>query len=163
MLYLGANGDGTQRFWVGGLDEIRIRAAASSDDWVAAEYATMATANYVSFGDVEEAAAGVSLEFGTPSVSSVSATGAIISARLKSLGENATSANLWVVVSGFGHTRTYPLVPATGPKVVEATLSGLQPGADWTAYLTATNNLGAGTNSASVAFSTLSDAGAGSP
>ena len=161
VLYLGANGDGNQRFWVGGLDEIRIRAAASSDDWVAAEYATMATANYVSFGDVEEAAAGVSLEFGTPSVSSVSATGAIISARLKSLGENATSANLWVVVSGFGQTRTYPLVPATGPKVVEATLSGLQPGADWTAYLTATNNASpaASTNSASIVFSTESDAG----
>ena len=161
VLYLGANGDGTQRFWVGGLDEIRIRAAASSDDWVAAEYATMATANYVSFGDVEEAAAGVSLVFGTPSVSSVSATGAIISARLKSLGENATSANLWVVVSGFGQTRTYPLVPATGPKVVEATLSGLQPGADWTAYLTATNNASpaASTNSAAVVFSTDSDAG----
>ena len=161
VLYLGANGDGTQRFWVGGLDEIRIRAAASSDDWVAAEYATMATANYVSFGDVEEAAAGVSLVFGTPSVSSVSATGAIISARLKGLGENATSANLWVVVSGFGQTRTYPLVPATGPKVVEATLSGLQPGADWTAYLMATNNASpaASTNSESVVFSTDSDAG----
>ena len=161
VLYLGANGDGNQRFWVGGLDEIRIRAAASSDDWVAAEYATMATANYVSFGDVEEAAAGVSLEFGTPSVSSVSATGATLRVRLKSLGENATSANLWVVVSGFGQTRSYPLVPATGPKVVEATLSGLQPGVEWTAYLTATNNAApaASTNSASVVFSTDSDAG----
>ena len=147
----------------GGLDEIRIRAAASSDDWVAAEYATMTTANYVSFGDVEEAAAVMSFEFGTPSVSSVSATGATISARLKGVGDNATSANLWVVVTGFGQTRAYPLDPATEPKVVEATVSGLHPGADWTAYLTATNNLGAGVDSALAAFSTLSDAGAGSP
>jgi hypothetical protein len=146
----------------GGLDEIRIRRVTSSEDWVAAEYATMAAANYVSFGDVEEAAAVMSFEFGTPSVSSVSATGATISARLKGIGENATSANLWVVVSGFGQTRAYPLAPATEPKVVEATLSGLQSGADWTAYLTATNNLGAGVASALAAFSTLSDAGAGS-
>ncbi len=146
----------------GGLDEIRIRRETSSDDWVAAEYAT-ATADYVSFGEVEEAAVVMSFEFGTPSVSSVSETGATISARLKGVGDNATSANLWVVVSGFGQTRAYPLDPATEPKVVEATLSGLQPGADWTAYLTATNNLGAGVDSALAAFSTLSDAGAGSP
>jgi len=147
----------------GGLDEIRIRRETSSDDWVAAEYATATDANYVSFGEVEEAAAVMSFEFGTPSVSSVSATGATISARLKGIGDNATSANLWVVVTGFGQTRAYPLDPATEPKVVEATLSGLQLGADWTAYLTATNNLGAGVDSALAAFSTLSDADAGSP
>ena len=147
----------------GGLDEVRIRRVTSSDDWVAAEYASATEADYVTFGEVEEAAVVMSFEFGTPSVSSVSATGATISARLKGIGDNATSANLWVVVSGFGQTRAYPLDPATEPKLVEATLSGLQPGADWTAYLTATNNLGAGVASASAAFSTLSDAGAGSP
>ena len=164
VLTLGSTGGTvTGNTLTGGLDEIRIRRVTSSEDWVAAEYATMAAANYVSFGDVEEAAAVVSFEFGTPSVSSVSATGATISARLKGVGDNATSANLWVVVTGFGQTRAYPLDPATEPKVVEATLSGLQPGADWTAYLTATNNLGAGVASASAAFSTLSDAGAGSP
>ena len=159
----GTGGSGTGNPLTGGLDEVRIRRVTSSEDWIAAEYATMTTANYVSFGDVEEAAAVMSFEFGTPSVSSVSATGATISARLKGVGDNATSANLWIVVSGFGQTRAYPLDPATEPKVVEATLSGLQPGADWTAYLTATNNLGAGVDSALAAFSTLSDAGAGSP
>ena len=159
----GMGGTSTLNPLTGGLDEIRIRRVTSSDDWMAAEYATMTTANYVSFGEVEEAAAVMSFEFGTPSVSSVSATGATISARLKGIGDNATSANLWVVVSGFGQTRAYPLAPATEPKVVEATLSGLQPDADWTAYLTATNNLGAGVDSAPAAFSTLSDAGAGSP
>ncbi len=159
----GTGGTYTGNPLTGGLDEVRIRRVTSSEDWIAAECATMTTANYVSFGDVEEAAAVVSFEFGTPSVSSVSATGATISARLKGVGDNATSANLWVVVTGFGQTRAYPLAPATEPKVVEATLSGLQPGADWTAYLTATNNLGAGVASALAAFTTLSDAGAGSP
>ena len=159
----GTGGTLTGNALTGGLDEIRIRRVTSSDDWVAAEYAAATDADYVTFGEVEEAAVVTSFEFGTPSVSSVSTTGATISARLKGIGDNATSANLWVVVSGFGQTRAYPLDPATEPKVVVAALSGLQPGADWTAYLTATNNLGAGTNSASVAFSTLSDAGAGSP
>ena len=159
----GTGGTYTGNPLTGGLDEVRIRRVTSSEDWIAAEYATMTTANYVSFGDVEEAAAVVSFEFGTPSVSSVSATGATISARLKGVGDNATSANLWIVVTGFGQTRAYPLDPATEPQVVVATLSGLQPGADWTAYLTATNNLGAGVASALAAFTTLSDAGAGSP
>lgn len=159
----GTGGTATTNPLTGGLDEVRIRRVTSSEDWVAAEYATMTTANYVSFGDVEEAAAVTSFEFGAPSVSSVSTTGATISARLKGIGDNATFANLWIVVTGFGQTRAYPLAPATEPKVVEAALSGLQPGADWTAYLTATNNLGAGVDSALAAFSTLSDAGAGSP
>ena len=46
-----------------------------------------------------------------------------------------------------------------------ATLSGLQPGADWTAFVTATNNASpaVGANSAPVSFTTLSDAGSGSP
>ena len=165
-LNLGAAGAGRNgNYWTGGLDEIRIRRVTSSDDWVAAEYAAATDADYVTFGEVEEAAAVMSFEFGTPSVSSVSATGATISARLKGIGDNATSANLWVVVSGFGQTRAYPLDPATEPKVVEAALSGLQPGADWTAYLTATNNASPAANadSASVAFTTTSDAGAGSP
>ena len=165
-LFLGANGDGTQRFWVGGLDEIRIRAAASSAEWIAAEYATMTAANYVAFGEVEQSAGSVKpLEFGEINVSSVTATGATLSARFKGLGENATSANLWLVVSGFGQTRTYPLDPATESKVVVTALTGLQPGAEWTAYLTATNNASpaVGADSAPVAFVTLSDAGSGSP
>ncbi len=159
----GTGGTLTGNALTGGLDEIRIRRVTSSDDWVAAEYAAATDADYVTFGEVEEAAVVTSFEFGAPSVSSVSATGATISARLKGVGDNATSANLWVVVSGFGQTRAYPLDPATEPKVVEAALSDLQPGADWTAYLTATNNLGAGVDSALAAFSTTSDAGAGSP
>ena len=161
----GTGGTLTGNALTGGLDEIRIRRVTSSDDWVAAEYAAATDADYVTFGEVEEAAVVTSFEFGTPSVSSVSTTGATISARLKGIGDNATSANLWVVVSGFGQTRAYPLDPATEPKVVVAALSGLQPGADWTAYLTATNNASPAANadSASVAFATLSDAGAGSP
>ena len=150
----------------GGLDEIRIRRETSSDDWVAAEYATATDADYISFGEVEsDGVSGAALELGALLVSSVSATGASVSARLKGLGENATSANLWLVVTGFGQTRTYPLDPATEPKVVVAALSGLQPGASWTAYLTATNNAvpAVGADSAPAAFTTLSDAGSGSP
>ena len=126
----------------------------------------MTDTNYVSFGQVQGTGGGSStLEFGTAAVSGITATGATISARLKGLGDGATSANLWLVISGFGKTRTYPLDPATETRIVEATATGLQPGAEWTAYLTATNNAtsAVGANSAMVSFSTLSDAGAGSP
>ena len=37
----------------GNLDEIRIRNVASTGEWVAEEYKTVTTANYVTFGDVE--------------------------------------------------------------------------------------------------------------
>ena len=160
-LYLGANGNGTERFWTGGLDEIRIRREASSDDWVAAEYATMAMANYVAFGDVEEAPAVTTLEFGTVSVSSVSTMGATLKARLKGLGENATAADVWLIVSGLGQTHSYLFGNVSSTTNATVVLSNLQPGVEWTAYLTATNNAApaASTNSASVVFSTESDAG----
>ena len=162
----GTGGTYTGNPLTGGLDEVRIRRMVSSEDWVAAEYAAATDADYVTFGEVEDdGVGGATLEFGSLTVTSVSATGATLSARLKGLGENATSANLWIVVTGFGQTRAYPLDPATEPEVVVATLSGLQPGANWTAFVTATNNASpaVGADSAPAAFSTLSDAGAGSP
>ena len=48
-LSLGAESDGGNK-WSGGLDEVRIRAAASTAAWIAAEYATMTSAAYVSCG-----------------------------------------------------------------------------------------------------------------
>ena len=48
----GAGGTATTNPLTGGLDEIRIRRVTSSEDWVAAEYATATDADYVTFGDV---------------------------------------------------------------------------------------------------------------
>ena len=45
-----ASGTNGENLWKGGLDEVRIRAAASTADWIAAEYATMTSATFVSCG-----------------------------------------------------------------------------------------------------------------
>ena len=51
ILALGsASGTQGANLWNGGLDEVRIRAAASTAAWVAAEYATMTDATYVACG-----------------------------------------------------------------------------------------------------------------
>ena len=144
----------------GNLDEIRIRNVASDASWVTNEYATVTDRAYVSFGDVQELGGGAAaLEFAPPSASGVTTTGATVSARLKSIGDGADYADVWLVVSGFGQTRVFPAADSyLDTDIVSIQATGLQCGAEWTAYLTATNNLGASTNSASVVFSTLSDA-----
>ena len=147
----------------GNLDEIRIRNVASSDAWIAAEYAVVNNGSYVSFGEVSEPTAATRpLEFGNITVSSATATSAILTARLKGLGEGATSADVRVVVSGFGQTFAYPVTNGVeGATSIVATLDGLNPGTEWTAWFVATNNAApaVGTNSAAVVFSTVSDAG----
>ena len=144
----------------GNLDEIRIRNVASDASWVTNEYATVTDRGYVSFGDVQELGGGAAaLEFAPPSASGITTTGATVSARLKSIGDGADYADVWLVVSGFGQTRVFPAADSyLDTDIVSIQATGLQCGAEWTAYLTVTNNLGASTNSASVVFSTLSDA-----
>ena len=162
LLYLGANGNGTERFWVGGLDEIRIRAAASSAAWVAAEYATITNSSYATFGAVQEKAdADGGLVFGALSVDSVSITNATLSSRLKGIGDGANSADVWLVVTGLGKTLAYPLESVSGATLLFASVDGLQSGTEWTAYLTATNNASpaVGAMSETVVFSTPSDEG----
>jgi hypothetical protein len=165
-LYLGANADGAQRYWTGGLDEIRIRAAASSAEWVAAENATATNSAYVSFGEVQEKAdADGGLVFGALSVDSVSITNATFSSRLKGIGGGATSADVWLVVSGLGKSHVCPLESVGGASLLSASIDGLQPGTEWTAYFTATNDASpaVGAVSETVAFSTPFDAGSASP
>ena len=165
LLYLGANGNGTERFWVGGLDEIRIRAAASSAAWVAAEYATITNSSYATFGTVQEKAdADGGLVFGALSVDSVSITNATLSSRLKGIGDGANSADVWLVVTGLGKTLACPLESVSGATLLFASVDGLQSGTEWTAYLTATNNASpaVGAMSETVVFSTPSDEGVGS-
>ena len=165
-LYLGANADGAQRYWNGGLDEIRLRAAASSSEWVAAENATATDSAYVSFGEVQEKAdADGGLVFGALSVDSVSITNATFSSRLKGIGGGATSADVWLVVSGLGKSHVCSLESVGGASLLSASIDGLQPGTEWTAYFTATNDASpaVGAVSETVAFSTPSDGGSASP
>ena len=47
-LSIGAEADGGTTRWTGGIDEVRIRAAASTAEWIAEEYATITNTAYVS-------------------------------------------------------------------------------------------------------------------
>ena len=38
--------------WTGDLDEFRFRAVSSSDEWIAAEYASQANPNFLTYGAV---------------------------------------------------------------------------------------------------------------
>ena len=49
-LIIGCNDGGVACQWVGGIDEVRFRAAASSADWTAAEIATVTNAAFVTSG-----------------------------------------------------------------------------------------------------------------
>ena len=144
----------------GYLDEARIRNVASTAEWIAAEYATVTDASYVSFGEVEGGGGAAALEFRAVAVSDVTATNATLATRLKGIGDGATAADVRVFVSGFGRTRSYPVTNGVeGAASIVATLEGLNPGTEWTAWFAATNNASpaAWTNSATVAFSTVSD------
>jgi len=60
--------------WTGDLDEMRFRAACSSEDWITAEYANVSGGSFLTYGDAAYAVEGASLvvaglpeEIGTPS------------------------------------------------------------------------------------------------
>ncbi|MBQ3810924.1 MAG: hypothetical protein II839_08930 [Kiritimatiellae bacterium] len=154
-LCLGANGDANQRYWNGGLDEIRIRAAASSAEWVAEEYATMTNAAYCSFGPVAEGAE--TLRIGAPEISDVSPTGAVVTATLRTLGEGADSAGVWLVYTDGTATNSVSLgTKSSVPAALSATLSTLAANTAYACWFTATNNAAppVGAVSAMAAFKT---------
>ena len=83
----------------GNLDEIRIRNVASTGEWIAEEYKTVTTANYVSFGEVET---GVEvLRLGAVAVSDVTPTNAVVTGELLP-DAAASSKRLTVVGVTFG-------------------------------------------------------------
>lgn len=53
-LSIGCDSDGTENHIQGAFDECRLLDAVASADWIAAEYATVASATFVTAGDVEE-------------------------------------------------------------------------------------------------------------
>jgi len=147
----------------GYLDEARIRNAASTADWIAAEYATVAAANYVSFGDVEVGGATVELlRLGTPTVSDITAVSATVAGRLTKLGDGATSASVSLhYTDGGAVTNTVALGSTNAvPAVFTAALANLTPSTAYTVWCSAVNNAEtpASTNSVAVVFSTCVDA-----
>ena len=145
----------------GYLDEARIRNVASTAEWIAAEYATVTDASYVSFGDVEGGGA-EQLRIGTPTVSDITAVSATVSSRLTKFGEGATSASVSLhYTDGGAVTNTVALGSTNAvPAEFTAALVNLTPSTAYTVWFSAVNNAEtpASTNSVAIAFSTGADA-----
>ena len=144
--------------FTGYLDEIRIRNAASTADWIAAEYATVTDASYVYFAPVDDGTD--VLAIGAPVATDITGISATISGSLAKLGAGATSAEVWLAISGGGATRTVSLGSTNAaPATLSATVAGLAPLTQYTCYLTATNNAApaVGVVSASSSFTTAAD------
>ena len=140
-LYLGANGDGAQRFWPGGLDEIRIRAAASTPEWVAEEYATVTDAGYVAFGEVVEGDVSDVLRVGGLEILDAAATDVAVEGAVMSLGQGASSANVYLVCTdGATTNRTLIGTASSAPQTVRARVGGLASRTAYTCWLEAVNN-----------------------
>ena len=130
-LSLGAESDGGNK-WSGGLDEVRIRAAASTADWIAAECATMTNASYVSCS-----AADASIPIVDTPVVTCDANGAFtVSAEIF---KNAP-ASVYCVVGGV--TNEMSTTDSELPKTYSATLSGLAADTTYECIVTATSTGG---------------------
>ena len=104
--------------WAGGLDEVRIRAAASTAEWIAEEYAAMTNANYAVFAEAPLLVSDSLSRTGTATYS-LSATAASGGADLAWIAANgaSTTTNGWTTaaaggtvnwtVSGLGADTTY--------------------------------------------------------
>ncbi len=139
--------------FTGYLDEIRIRNVASTGAWVAEEYKTVTTANYVTSGDVET---GVEvLRLRAVAVSDVTPTNAVVTGELRTLGEGATSADVWLVYTDGTTTNAVSLGSKSAePSALSVTLENLAEKTTYTCWFTATNNLSAGADSATASFKT---------
>ena len=139
--------------FTGYLDEIRIRNVASTGEWIAEEYKTVTTANYVSFGTVDT---GVEvLRLGPVAVLDVTPTNAVVTGELRTLGEGATSADVWLVYTDGTTTRSVALGPkGAEPSALSVTLENLAEKTAYTCWFTATNNFSAGANSPAASFKT---------
>ena len=85
--------NGTDNFWNGSLDEIRLHAAAESADWVKACYDTMTSASFVTMNDVTAMGGVQPLAIRSNGVT-LSGTTATITGRLANLGTGAASADV---------------------------------------------------------------------
>ena len=142
----------------GYLDEIRIRNAPSTAEWIAAEYATVMDASYVYFAPVDDGSDVLSI--GAPLALDITGVSATVSGGLTKLGVGATSAEVWLVVSCGGTTRTVSLGSTNAvPATMSTLLTGLAPLTEYTCYFTATNNASpaVGVDSPSSTFTTVAD------
>ncbi len=140
-LYIGSLNKSANR-WNGSLDEIRIHRDAESADWVKACYDTMASASFLTMGDVA-APSGVTALTIRSTGATLSGTTATITGRLANLGTDATSADVTLY---YGTSANIEGGTAVGPVSyndkadLSNTLPGLTPAATYYYAYKAVNN-----------------------
>ena len=137
---------GSDNYWNGKLDEIRIHRAEESADWIKACYDTMTSESFVTLGDVVATGAEVSLavRINAPVLSGTDAT---ISGRLSNLGTGAASADVTFYYGTSADLETSGTASGTASYTDKAdlsnTLTDLTPGATYYCAYKAVNDLGA--------------------
>ena len=137
---------GSDNYWNGKLDEIRIHRAEESADWIKACYDTMTSESFVTLGDVVATGAEVPLavRINAPVLSGTDAT---ISGRLSNLGTGAASADVTFYYGTSADLETSGTASGTASYTDKAdlsnTLTDLTPGATYYCAYKAVNDLGA--------------------
>ena len=146
------------------MDEVRLGAFVPSADWIAADYATQASASFLTAGAAEPYGASAEPQVGV-SVSDVSYTNATFVVSVHALGMDAgmTTDASWadlLLLVGTDPALASPLfaVPldrvSTAPSSVSKHIAGLSPNTTYYAQVRATNSLAVAGESIAVAFTT---------
>lgn len=111
--YLGTrNADNRDCTWTGDLDELRFRDAASSDDWLAAEYANVTDPGFVTNSGAEQMDPGKELPTVVKLMIPTQAHMSLVSVTCDGLDAMQDETGAWSVLSGSSVTATF--IAATG-------------------------------------------------
>ena len=137
-LSFGCDSDGSESYVIGQFDECRLLKGAASADWVKAEYDTVKSASFLTYGGVQAESDDLNV---VKSVST-STTTATIHATVLGVGTGASTASVSVRygTSANNLSTTVELGSASAAGVLSTTLTGLLPEATYYAQIVATND-----------------------
>ena len=143
-LSIGCDSDGNETIAQGAFDECRLMDGAASAEWVAAEYATVADAAFLTYGEAESMVVDPTLALGTPRVRSAAFNAAAVNVPVRGLGAGATSVTIKFLSGESADALTLEQTAGTVTKAGSAvlTLHRLYPDHKYYAKAVATNNLG---------------------
>ena len=157
-LGIGSYGGGTESgsFFIGDMDEARLRPGTVTADWIAADYATQNDASFLTAGVAE-----IWREKPDPaaelSVGSVQISNAVATVSVSRLGAEASYVDVTVSVSadaGFATTAWTTTYRVTGEDSRNLAVTGLEPFTTYYARAVVSNNKGKSATTAAVSFKT---------
>jgi hypothetical protein len=153
-LGIGSYGGGTESgsFFIGDMDEARLRPGAVSADWIAADYATQNDASFLTVGAAEvwRAKPDPAAEL---SVGSVQISNAVATVSVSRLGADASYVDVTVSVSAsadFSSTAWTTTYRVTGEDTRGVSVAGLEPFTTYYARAVAVNDKGKSATTAAV-------------